>query len=636
LIHPWEGVKDCSGGPPSMCPQLDFFNPDPANPGKISGSEDCLFLNIYTRNLPSTDMTSTTPLSPVLFYIHGGGFAMGSGAGIFGMENSAEDYFMESDIVLVTINYRLGPLGFMAIPGTNIQGNMGMKDQLLAMRWIKQNIARFGGDPGRITISGLSAGAVSVHAHVLSPEGEGEGLFHRAISHSGTMLMPIDSEGVFEDSRTFYERVCNVNLTVEEIPEDLAQSCLFSLSVDDIISESIKAMKIWAEPLEEKIELEKNDPSNMGYRMWVVVDDYADQPFMPTHPITVLHNQQQKMVPFMTGVTTEEGALLAPGLWKDMDPANNVVEKNWDFIGAKNLFPGQREFTFDDALKAKMVAHFYLGKDGLKKENKQGLMDMFTDVFFAAPNTEAVRLHAKSPAPVYNYLFSYKGSFSFASFYAAGHPEASKEDWGVAHGDDAMYLSKMSLKGQPMAQSEEDKRMVDIYRKLITNFIRYGDPTPVEYTDIPKWHPAQKSRAACIYMDINLKPAEKHRMFSERMTFWNMFTYKDVLEEFAVDNKEARMLIEIESAIDESEDDAEDDDEDEDEDVAEEEDEVSGRRRGGGRRGGAQRRRKGRLERRWRKKGGNRFNKLFKKKNAAKLEARKRRRLAKKLRKMME
>ena len=148
--------------------QLDFFNPDPANPGKISGSEDCLFLNIYTRNLPSTDMTSTTPLrwaktfcfdvfatvwsffifiiffchSPVLFYIHGGGFAMGSGAGIFGeisnlisllltpgMENSAEDYFMESDIVLVTINYRLGPLGFMAIPGTNIQVLHNLEDQ---------------------------------------------------------------------------------------------------------------------------------------------------------------------------------------------------------------------------------------------------------------------------------------------------------------------------------------------------------------------------------------------------------------------------------------------------------------------------------------------------------------------------
>merc|ERR1711910_179357 len=124
------------------------------------------------------------------------------------------------------------------------------------------------------------------------------------------------------------------------------------------------------------------------------------------------------------------------------------------------------------------------------------------------------------------------------------------------------------MKGQPLGQSEEDRQMVDIYRKLITNFIRYGDPTPVEYTDIPKWNPAQKSRAACIYMDINLKPQERHRMFSERMTFWNMFTYKEMLEEYAVDNKEARMLIEIETAIDESEDDAEND---EDEDDSEEE-----------------------------------------------------------------
>merc|ERR1711950_85468 len=106
------------------------------------------------------------------------------------------------------------------------------------------------------------------------------------------------------------------------------------------------------------------------------------------------------------------------------------------------------------------------------------------------------------------------------------------------------------------------------------------------------------------------KPQERHRMFSERMTFWNMFTYKEMLEEYAVDNKEARMLIEIETAIDESEDDAEDDDEDEDD---AEEEEVSERRRGGGRRGG-QRRRKARLERRWRK-GGNRFRKIFKKKN---------------------
>merc|ERR1711918_92093 len=105
--------------------------------------------------------------------------------------------------------------------------------------------------------------------------------------------------------------------------------------------------------------------------------------------------------------------------------------------------------------------------------------------------------------------------------------------------------------------------------------------------------PAQKSRAACIYMDINLKPQERHRMFSERMTFWNMFQYKEMLEEYAVDNKEARMLIEIESAIDETEEDVESEIEDDEE---AEEVEVGARRRGGGRRG-LHRRRKARLER---------------------------------------
>merc|ERR1711971_776730 len=115
----------------------------------------------------------------------------------------------------------------------------------------------------------------------------------------------------------------------------------------------------------------------------------------------------------------------------------------------------------------------------------------------------------------------------------------------------------------------------------------------------------------------NLKPQERHRMFSERMTFWNMFIYKETWEEYAVDNKEARMLIEIESAIDESEDENIDDVEEDDA----EEGEVSGRGRGGRGRG-VQRRRKARVERRWRKLGsGNRLNKkMLKKRNAAKLE----------------
>jgi carboxylesterase type B len=205
---------------------------------------------------------------------------------------------------------------------------MGMKDQLLAIRWVKKNIARFGGDPGRITIAGLSAGGVSVHAHVLSPLGKGEGLFHRAIAQSGNMLLTKTGR-VFHDSRLFLENVCDFNTTTEELPQDMSSTCLFSLSAEKIVQESLKAYTVMGKSMTERMEIEKSDPTYSGYLMWVCVDDYADTPFLPTHPVTIMHNQQQKMIPFMTGVTKDEGALLAPGLWKDMDPANNVIKDNW-------------------------------------------------------------------------------------------------------------------------------------------------------------------------------------------------------------------------------------------------------------------------------------------------------------------
>ena len=89
---------------------------------------------------------------------------------------------VDEDMVVVTINYRLGPLGFLALSGTEVSGNQGLKDQHLAIRWVKQNIANFGGNPSRVTLAGMSAGGVSVHAHILSPGAAGEQLFHAGIS----------------------------------------------------------------------------------------------------------------------------------------------------------------------------------------------------------------------------------------------------------------------------------------------------------------------------------------------------------------------------------------------------------------------------------------------------------------------
>lgn len=141
------------------------------------GSEDCLFLNIQTPYIPKAG--SSNGLRPVLFWIHGGGFTGGTGADPL---SDGGNLASREDIVVVTINYRLSTLGFLAIPGTDIKGNFGIGDQIVALNWTVQNIARFGGDPEKITIIGESAGAGSVRTLLGSPPAIG--MFQGAVAMS--------------------------------------------------------------------------------------------------------------------------------------------------------------------------------------------------------------------------------------------------------------------------------------------------------------------------------------------------------------------------------------------------------------------------------------------------------------------
>lgn len=160
----YDATKD---GP--ICPQ---GTDDPSNL-----SEDCLRLNIYTKNTGGEN-----GLKPVIVYLHPGGFYGGSGISSFvGPEN-----FMERDIVLVTLNYRLASLGFLATGTADAPGNMGVKDQVLALRWIQDHIERFGGDPKSVTLWGYSAGSFSIGLHMISPMSKG--LFQRAIMQSASPL----------------------------------------------------------------------------------------------------------------------------------------------------------------------------------------------------------------------------------------------------------------------------------------------------------------------------------------------------------------------------------------------------------------------------------------------------------------
>ena len=173
----WSGELDASQLSPAC---LQFESLGGSNSRK--GQEDCLYLNIFTPN-PLPAEAADQNLKPVLLWIHGGAFTEGDANAL-----TDPQYLLDQDVVFVSIHYRLGLLGFLAVENsTDLTGNLGLKDQQEAMRWVQRNIAFFGGDPEKVTIFGESAGAVSVHDHILSPTGKG--LFRAAILQSGTALL---------------------------------------------------------------------------------------------------------------------------------------------------------------------------------------------------------------------------------------------------------------------------------------------------------------------------------------------------------------------------------------------------------------------------------------------------------------
>lgn len=139
-----------------MCPQPTEDESDV--------SEDCLRINVYSRELPPGSRR------PVLVYFHPGGFYSVSGQS---KNFAGPHYLMDRNIVLVTLNYRLGSLGFLSTGTEDSPGNNGLKDQVIALRWVKNHISKFGGDPNAVTVMGYSAGAISVTLHMVSPMSRG-------------------------------------------------------------------------------------------------------------------------------------------------------------------------------------------------------------------------------------------------------------------------------------------------------------------------------------------------------------------------------------------------------------------------------------------------------------------------------
>ena len=282
---PWDGVHDATTfGPisPQNTSVMDLIfgaEPEPQ-------SEDCLFLNVW-----SPSIAPATPL-PVMVWIHGGGFEIGSGSSP--MYDGT--HFAEHEVVLVSINYRLGALGFLELghldPAYEGSGNVGILDQIAALEWVRDNIAAFGGDPDRVTIFGESAGAMSVSLLLAAPSTHG--LFHQAIAQSGAASAARTSAQARTDAEEF---LSIAGLT--SIDEVLAAPIGTLLAAHGAINASRMA-----DP-EAVIRSTGNPLAFLPFR------PVADGVHLPADPLEAIARGAGAGVPLIVGTNLEEWKLFA-------------------------------------------------------------------------------------------------------------------------------------------------------------------------------------------------------------------------------------------------------------------------------------------------------------------------------------
>ncbi|CAH1643318.1 unnamed protein product [Spodoptera littoralis] len=435
---------------------------------EVNIHENCLVANVF---VPDTEETNL----PVLVNVHGGGYILG-----YGQQSHFKDLVRSRKIIVLTFNYRLGVHGFLCLGTEGAPGNAGLKDQLAFLRWVKANIASFGGNPNDVTLSACSAGSGSIDFLTLSSLTKG--LYTKTIQESGASIGGVGAQVDPIEYAKNYARLLNFH-NVDDLDrlEEFYRTAPFELLVsnpDEMLN--AKNVNILFGPCVER--------------------DLGQERVVTDAPMNIIRQGNYTQVPRIYGFTNMDGAFRLPQFdtWK-----NDMNERFSDFL------PAELHFESEDVREqvAQEVKEFYFGSSPVSEENILSYIAYFTDVIFAVPILKSVSTRIETLGDTI-YLFEY----SFVDEHTPSFPHTDVR--GADHCFQEIAVTDEDVSGR----TEEYKQMKEIMRDYWTNFVLTGSPSNPN-SPLPYWPPANAQRDP--HMSLGSRIELRNDLIQERIAFWD-------------------------------------------------------------------------------------------------------------------
>uniref|UniRef100_A0A914CFM5 Carboxylic ester hydrolase n=1 Tax=Acrobeloides nanus TaxID=290746 RepID=A0A914CFM5_9BILA len=477
--EPWTAIREAKSYGPACVPHVWSKGAF----GKTNDiNEDCLTLNVYRPNKKSASKNGY----PVLVWVHGGGFGVGSAVetGYINVTNN----FIPQDIIVVAIQYRLGPLGWISTGDSTLPGNLGYWDMTASLKFIHENIKNFGGNPEKVTVWGESAGSAAVLGLTLSPYSRD--YVSQSIEMSGSVLAAWGSnEAVVEVTK---ELSTALNCSKED--STTVKTCWKTKSVDEILEAVLKIS-----PNRKEINVLKFQPR-------------VDGDFFPEDYIELIKKAPQK--PAMIGFTDAESALFTLIMDKLM-PDFYVHYSKFQEFGSLNLTQFIREIVAPESLfrdKAKEVQEklidFYETREKPQDADYKFYLDRYTQIFsdtgFVIPALLTAKEKMENKWPVYLYQNEHYNKNSL--------PENLPVK-GSMHAMEYFYLHGLSFFN--ILFDEDDKKFQEVLIQTVANFVKTGNPSlsSLEWPKLTKEHPLR-------YLSYKAEPEVKEPLLKEKFDFW--------------------------------------------------------------------------------------------------------------------